>query len=688
MSQQAIRKACKDNGGKFRNGIFTYQQGKGNGGTQYRILLTSLPEAAQANYWIDQKKSIKSNLSDVIKPQEPATIDDSIYQGMADEYSRKPGSIKDEAQRRLSIVTDYKALIEAGFKVKSALFQLQQRVSKPTLYRWLNKIGNAPRTHWETLLAPDHEGRAKDDIHIDAWFFFQSRYGQQSKPDATVIYRLMLKEANAKGWGALPCCKTFERRWEREVPENLKILLREGETKLKESTPHQKRDYKSLKIHEGWESDGHVVDVFCRWPDRTVARPWIVLIRDIRTRMPLAFKVYHTTNAELVMETFKRACERTGTTPENFTLDNGTEYSNIAFTGGQKSTVRHSVVKGQPVGALTRMGIAVRWATPYHGAAKPIESFWNVIIDNMHKLSGRSYTGRNPVERPENCSEEHALPIEEYVQRLNDTLGEFSRGELGKHRGNGMEEKCPMALYEALMKEHVLRPASVEHLRAMRHRIFSRTLSQQRVFEVTIPGYGKVFYEPDEANEEVKRGFTYDILPDISDPNAPALIYEGARYLGDAMHKACIQFYNENAAAETNKRRSKVIKQTKAQAWELTQQAAGNPAQLEAPNRGMPDLLASAVNMGLKLLPESPSTPVSRYEEQDNGDILDKQSGVITKRKPAPTRFEEENTQENNELERKRKEKEDAELRRFIEKTQQGEGHSGCNLNAPRTVRI
>ncbi|WP_096291883.1 DNA-binding domain-containing protein [Nitrosomonas ureae] len=81
-----------------------------------------------------------------------------------------------------------------------------------------------------------------------------------SEPD-TVIYRETVKAAVKNGWGELPSCRTFLRRWETDVSENEKILLRKGITALKESLPHLKRDYTTLRVHKLWESNGRKADV-------------------------------------------------------------------------------------------------------------------------------------------------------------------------------------------------------------------------------------------------------------------------------------------------------------------------------------------------------------------------------------------------------------------------------------------
>lgn len=530
-------------------------------------------------------------------------------------------------------------LLKGGFKKEKSLKIIQSNnagISKATLWRWLQKVANHPRQYWEVILAPDYQGRARIEIHPKAWDFFYVNYGQQTQPDATVIYRETCKEAKKSEWGELPSLKTFLRRWDSDVPENEKILLRQGKTALKESLTYIKRDYTTFGIHQRWESDGRKADVFCLWPDGTVSRPWVVVIRELRTRMPLAIKVYTSTNAELVIDALKNAVLLTGTMPEDFSLDNGTEYSNNALNGGQKSPYRYTVLKNQPIGILTRMGVNTIWATPYHGPAKgSTESWWNVIARNVDKLCGAAYTGSNAVNRPENCDKKHAMPIEEYVKRLTSCVVAWARGEFSKHRGHGMNGISPLELYNHLMESHTRRPVSIEHIRAMRPLVFRRVLSKQLVFQMTIPGFGQVEYTP-EDNLAVKRGYSYDILPDPSDPREPALIYDGAIYMGEATFKAYTPFLDRTASGEIWKKRSSEIKKAGLAIKAAKERVKNTGVILDAAEEGLSDLLQSSLLNVLKLPPEKRPEPDDHIRIQEDGSILNTQTGEITKRNVRP----------------------------------------------------
>jgi len=538
----------------------------------------------------------------------------------------------------VEILDEFSELIALKISIGNAETIIKKRhsdVSKPTLWRWKKLVSGHHRQYWEALLAPQYEGRNRGEIHPQAWAFFRHQYGQQSELNATVAYRLTVEAAAANGWGALPSCKTFERRWDSDVPDDQKLLSRKGKTALKESLPHLKRDFTTIEIHGGWESDGSIADTTCSWSDGFVGRPWIVLVRDIRTRMPLALKVYTSTNAALVIDAFRKAVMLTGTRPEFFHLDNGTEYSNNAFTGGQKSTVRYSVERNQPVGVLTRMGIKVKWATPYHGAAKSIESFWNVIKENVDKPFFKAYTGRNTVERPEDWDPDHAVPIKEYTERLVSVISAWAKGELGVHRGQGMNGMSPLELYNHLMPSHVPHPATAEQLRSMRPLVFRRILSQQRVFRLTLPGFGAVEYWPDDQNEAVRRGYTYDIMPDPTDPEAPALIYDGARYMGEAAYKSHTPYFDETAGGEIAQRRSSAVKKAGAGLRAVAQQVNGTAPPLALCD-SLPALLQPALLDVLKLPKEQPHEPPPRVIELENGDLKDTVTGGITTKKAVP----------------------------------------------------
>jgi hypothetical protein len=519
------------------------------------------------------------------------------------------------------------------------------------------------------------------EIPEPVWEFFLKNWLSENQPDTSVIYALTLKEAKERGWGALPSYKTFLRRI-KDLPENLRILGREGVTALKQKLPHLWRDYTTLKFHQLWESDGRKADVFCRWPDGTIGRPFVVVWREVRTRVVLSARIYSFANGEVVMESFESALRRANTIPTDTVIDNGREFANKPFTGGQKNRYRFVVKENEPMGALTRLGVKVHWTTPYHGASKPIESFWGKLAKTVDYLFPKAYTGRNTVERPENCNPKHAIPIEQFAARLIQGIHEFHNTS---HGGQGMFGKTPLELYEELSKEYTPRQPTALQLTAMRPYVLRVKLRSQYFFEFQLKGFGKVRYEPPEKLD-LRRGYEYDVLPDNADPTAPALIFNGERYLGEASYQGCSAFLDSEAGREITKKRANTLKQNRKQLKAIKGELSSLPI-LPGNQNTLPPL-PQTENI-IKLPPETWPEPEDIIQIQEDGSILNTQTGEVIK--PVERSVMPGNTinTEIEELERKRREKEEKRYAEWKAKAN-GVNHSGGHLNdldtAPNTT--
>lgn len=611
------------------------------------IPLGSMPDHAQVQYSIEHPKSVPN---ENLPAARPCALSHDEYNGIWETYSRKPGSIQEEAQRRVLILDEFLALLNDRLKKTTALNIILNHhadVSKATLWRWQKKTKGHPRQYWEALLTPEYRGRAKNEIPEAAWEWFVENWNVESQPDVSVIYRQTCQAAKEGGWGTLPSLKTFERRSITDIPENQRILGREGETALRQKLPHQKRDYTTLKLHELWESDGRKADVLCLWPDGTIARPMVVIWREVRTRVVLSVRIYPVSNAELIIEALASAVRNSGTTPDGAILDNGRDYASKPLTGGQKNRYRFLVKENEPMGILTRMGAKVHWTTPYHGAAKPIESFWGKLAKVTDILFPKAYTGRNTVERPEDRDPKNAIPIEEFGAKLIRAIEVYHDTP---HGGHGMQDKSPMELYKELLRSYTPKPCTEEHLRACRPLVKRLKLREQYEFEFKIDGYGTVTYVPDESMD-LRRRWEYDVIPDIGEPEAPALIYDGAKYLGEARYKKRTPFLDTNAGKETMHSRNATVARTKhGMNAAKGQQAAiifapGSPLELPA---------LPGMESVIKQLPAPQDAAPPRYVELPNGDLLDTHTNEITPQLKPKTREEPKQTAEEIEAELER----------------------------------
>lgn len=573
-SEQSIRKACANSNGSYRGGVYIFRKQ----GRNYEVLLSSLPNNAQIKYAENHLDSLKSSQSTALTVKNDSTkltfndqqgaYDFSIYNAKFDEYDQKAASIKDEAARRLTILDEYTELLKVKTSKANAEAIIKTRysgVSKTTLWRWHSLVNNHPRDYWLAFLAPEYEGKQRKEIPQAAWDYFIKHYLSEAQPAAIVIYRETIKAAVANAWGDLPSCKTFERRIDSDIHQNLLILGRQGKTALKERLPHAKQDYSKRTLHDTWEADGRRCDVWVKMPNGEVHRLWLVVIRELKTRMMIGFKLGVSNDAALVTATLKDAFTRTQTRPKYFHFDNGTEYSNNLLTGGQKSTVRRQAEANISIGFLTRLGIKVKWAEPRHGAAKAIESSWNGFAQNVDKTFERAYVGRNPVERPENSDQKHAVPFAEFEAKTYGHIIDFCSGVYGAHRGHGMAGKSPAESYADFWPEYsqLARPVTDYELASMRP-IYQRTLSRQLVFSIKVKGYGTLEYEAID-NGNIRRGYKYNVLLDPYNYNENALIYDGGKQVGEAKIKHAIDYNIEHGDEFAPVRRKRAIKNAAAE---------------------------------------------------------------------------------------------------------------------------
>jgi len=663
-NRDSVREACHERQGSYRGGVYVFRKS----GRNYEIALHSLPKSAQNQYARNHLATIKSQAStslvqgETISSQTPShslTISTSnfiIYNDLFSEYAQKSDTIKATANKRLKVMDDYFELLKTNIskgQVEQLIFERHQNISRATLYRWISQVKDHPREYWLAMLVPQNDGKKRLEIPGVAWDFFIANYLSQAQPAAAVIYRKTIKAAKTNAWGPLPSLKTFERRV-KEIDEDILILGRKGETALKESLPHAKQDYTKRNVNDTWEADGRKCDVWVKMDNiEKPVRLWLVVMRELRSRMIIGFKLGVSNDAALVSAALIDAFRRTGTRPKNFHFDNGTEYSNNLLTGGQKSSVRQISENNHAIGALTRMGIKVTWATPKHGAAKAIESHWNTFAENVDRTFGLAYVGNNASSRPEDCDPRHAVPYELFEKATLEHIVAFCNGENGPHRGQGMNGKSPYEVYIELLNPNELRPVTDFEIASIRP-IYTRTLSSQLTFSIKIEGYGVLEYEP-IGHSQLKRYLKYQVLLDPHNYNNNALIYNGSIPIGEAKIKHAIDYSVVQAENFPPAVRKHHIKQAKAELKAI------NEANSITLNTIYPDTsnLLNGVTQG-KLLHQKPIKPEAKestVKTLENGDVINNITGKLTKARPIDVEFVPniQQTSINEELEKKRR---------------------------------
>lgn len=523
---------------KIAAGKYHGRRVNSDGRAPWEVRLSSLPEATQQAYAAkrarDLKDEARSALGVVEAPDAAADepLSEEDYRLIWERYERQSETIKSRARLALQVVCAFVRLRGEGMPVKliDAALQTQYGTSPATVWRYRKVVEGHPRPHWEALLSPQYVGGGKEaPFSDDAYAWILARFLSTSEPNAKSIIRDARKLAEKAGW-SIPTNKTVLRRLSSE-PAWLTIAGRQGGKALERSYPTVDRDYSVLRVHQRWQSDGRRADVFCRWPDGSIGRPFIVVWMDERSRVVLSVRGYRAPCLELTLASFRLAVQLSGRVPERAKLDNGMEYSAKAVTGGQSRRYRFKVIPDEQTGALTRMGTVVDWSPPGKGRDKLIESFWNVIAEQCDKSPDfeGAYCGKNPVSKPDNFdARRHAVPLEDYARKLADACDAYNRTE--GHRGHGMEYRSPLQAYADLLPESKAKAPDPAHLRQLLMGATVLKLDRDDAsLRLKIEGYGVCRFDSPVLRDlplSTRYNKRFQVYFDPENPNTPVAVYD------------------------------------------------------------------------------------------------------------------------------------------------------------------
>ncbi|TAN50299.1 MAG: helix-turn-helix domain-containing protein [Methylococcaceae bacterium] len=567
-----------------------------NGGEQYRILLSSLPETAQHKYHLEQARADAAKMAEnpdqfralndeaealareqaladaaagkrkrKVQPLVIEPLSQEQAEALWDWFQRSPAGVQREAKENLEIMLAHQLLQQAGARPGAIVRELRAKygVSEPTVWRLRERIKGQPSHLWLPLLAPKWKGRtAMAEFTEDAWLWIKEHWGQQSKPKLKPIVDHARQMASAKSW-VIPSIDTVRDRIDAQ-PRWWKVYRREGDKALAALYPAMERDYSTLAVHELWCADGHKADLFCRWVEVdgkvTVGRPIVVAWMDIRSRYFLGYAVGRVESADLIRLAFKKAAENAHAIPWHMLLDNGRGFASKLLTGGIPNRYRFKVKDEDIPGIFKVMGIDVHWATPGHGQAKPIEPGWRFVPERVCKRAEfqGAYCGNKPDAKPEEFDSAKAVPIEQFLTALAEEVYAHNRRA---HRGDSMHGRSPYQVMEELLPQTRVRQPTAAQLRLC-------LLAAEAVKPDKKDGAFWVLNNRywTEKCADLDAGVAYIVRFDPEDASQPISIYDGEAFLFDAPIVSKSGFRNQEAAKEHARSRSRFKKSRKEQA--------------------------------------------------------------------------------------------------------------------------
>ncbi|WP_020179820.1 transposase domain-containing protein [Methylopila sp. M107] len=356
-------------------------------------------------------------------------------------FERLSDDQKAEARRRLAAIDTVIVLSrDMTRNVAVSLVAEKCGCSVRTVFNWIEAVKDVAKCDRLAAIAPRRTGRtATEPCDPRAWDFLKALW---LAPESRVFEscdRRMREAAAEHGWSPIPSPKTMQRRLEREIPRAVQTLARKGADAARALYPHQTRDRSVFHAMQAVNADGHRFDVFVKWPDGTVARPVMVAIQDLYSGAIVGHRVDRSENWTCVRHAFADMFESYGI-PDLCWLDNGRSFASKWLTGGAKTRYRFKIRDDEPAGILTALGVEVRWATPYHGQAKPIERAFGDLAEEIakHPTFAGAYTGKKPTEKPDNYASS-AVPLETFltvvareIRRHNERPGRRSATAAGR----------------------------------------------------------------------------------------------------------------------------------------------------------------------------------------------------------------------------------------------------------------
>jgi len=277
------------------------------------------------------------------------------------------------------------------------------KATRSVMYEWLNRL--VERAEVPRRGRPKGAGRVEWDLraeHLVDQFFYHTA----GRP--VDIYRAVRAYARAEHFP--PPSERMVRERIAAIPKGAKVLARKGERALDAIAPKGRRPRKSVR---GWWSAD------CRTEDAFYAR--IMAGGELRPGRPTCSGIYvpfcngwadlrfgTTENGDLINASIAAAARSDGGLARVLQTDNGSYYKTLADE--------------ERTGAFLRMfGVKVTLAPPYEGYAKPIESAWNRMKNELDRFV-RSFCGGSIPERHEDAdpwakANVHLLPT------LNDLNG-------------------------------------------------------------------------------------------------------------------------------------------------------------------------------------------------------------------------------------------------------------------------
>ncbi|WP_255202652.1 Mu transposase C-terminal domain-containing protein [Acutalibacter muris] len=299
--------------------------------------------------------------------------------------------------------------------------------SVKTLYR---KKKQMETQGLEALIDKRGKGRkGKSKITEEMWQTFLSYYLDEAQHPIQKCYeytRLYFQDTAPELVADIPTYSTFWRRIQRDVPEAMEVLGRQGQKAFRDRcTPYIRRTYEAMASNEWWVADNHTFDVITQGGNGQLHRLYLTAFFDARSGIYTGWHVTTAPSSQSTLIALRKGILKYGI-PENIYVDNGREFltHDIGGLGHRKKKSKDGEERFEVPPVFERLGINMTNALVRNAKAKIIERRFRDVKDHLSRLF-ETYTGGNVVEKPERLKgvlKSGEIPLDATFTDTVDTL--------------------------------------------------------------------------------------------------------------------------------------------------------------------------------------------------------------------------------------------------------------------------
>ena len=366
----------------------------------YQIPLESLPDELQQRWYQMQVEQMREENgieeenrggTDQFSAEERLEIDFWL------ELVRKWQEYRNLAPKRSKGETDQKFLIWCSLEYPDRTISMDILYRKWKAVRENNMAGlTDKRGKWR---------KGTSDIHETVWQAFLYYYldeGQHTIQKCLEYTKMWIREKQPELYTDIPSYSSFYRRLNRDIPEGVKVLGREGHKAYNDRcAPYIRRIYEDIASNEWWIADNHTFDVIVVDKNGKQHRPYLTAFMDARSGILTGYYITYNPSSEATLIALRTGILEYGI-PDNIYVDNGREFLtfDIGGLGHRRKKPKNGEERFEPPGVFKRLGINMTNAIVRNAKAKIIERRFRDVKDSLSRLFD-TYTGGSVVEKPE-----------------------------------------------------------------------------------------------------------------------------------------------------------------------------------------------------------------------------------------------------------------------------------------------